>query len=167
MIITLRAMTDDEFAEYRGQTSAHYAAALLDSGALGAEEALLYAERQTDELLPHGVRTRDMVLLVAEHDGDAVGSIWIGLPGSDADHPGAWVYDLHVAAAHQGHGYGRAIMEAGEAAMVARGVDEIGLNVFGRNAAAVRLYQSLGYQVTSQQMTKPLALHDHSGSSRP
>jgi ribosomal protein S18 acetylase RimI-like enzyme len=158
MIITLRAMTDDEYADYRGQTSAHYAAALLEFGALGAEEALRYAERQTDELLPHGVHTRDMLLFVAEHDGDRVGSIWIGLPGSDADHPGAWVYDLQVAAAHQGRGYGRAIMEAGEREMAARGVTEIGLNVFGRNAAAVRLYQSLGYRVTSQQMSKSLTV---------
>jgi ribosomal protein S18 acetylase RimI-like enzyme len=160
MIITLRAMTDDEFGDYRGQTSAHYAAALLDSGALGAEEALRYAERQTDELLPFGVHTRDMLLLVAEHDGVAVGTIWIGLPGADADHPGAWVYDLQVAPAHQGRGYGRAIMEAGEREVIARGITEIGLNVFGRNAAAVRLYQSLGYQVTSQQMTKPLTLQE-------
>jgi ribosomal protein S18 acetylase RimI-like enzyme len=160
MIITLRAMTDAEYVDYRGQTSAHYAAALLDSGALGAEEALRYAEQQTDELLPYGVNTPDMRLFVAEHDGVRVGSIWIGLPGSDADHPGAWVYDLHVLPAHQGKGYGRAIMEAGEREMVARGITEIGLNVFGRNAAAVRLYQSLGYQVTSQQMAKPLTLQE-------
>jgi|GEM_PF-4410039 ribosomal protein S18 acetylase RimI-like enzyme len=32
----------------------------------------------------------------------------------------------------------------------------IGLNVHGSNAAARNLYTSLGYQVTTQQMKKPV-----------
>lgn len=39
---------------------------------------------------------------------------------------------------------------------VRRGVAELGLNVFGSNATARHLYESLGFQVTSQQMAKPL-----------
>lgn len=47
-------------------------------------------------------------------------------------------------------------MLAAERELVDRGVSRLGLNVFGANKTAVRLYERLGYQVIAQQMTKPL-----------
>ena len=35
-------------------------------------------------------------------------------------------------------------------------MERLGLNVFGTNTPAIALYDSLGYTVTSQQMSKPL-----------
>jgi ribosomal protein S18 acetylase RimI-like enzyme len=35
-------------------------------------------------------------------------------------------------------------------------VHRVGLNVFGTNQTAIRLYESLGYEVLSQQMAKRL-----------
>ena len=45
-------------------------------------------------------------------------------------------------------------MLAAERELAARGWHELGLNVFGYNTAAIRLYESLGYEVAAQQMTK-------------
>jgi len=47
-------------------------------------------------------------------------------------------------------------MRAAEEELVHRGVTKLGLNVFGGNTTAIRLYESLGYEVISQQMSKPL-----------
>ena len=46
------------------------------------------------------------------------------------------------------------LLAEGEAA--ARGMVSVGLNVLGNNTVARGLYDSLGYQVTAQQMKKVL-----------
>ena len=38
-----------------------------------------------------------------------------------------------------------------------RGIPRIGLNVFGRNAVARHLYESVGYQISSIQMSKDIS----------
>ena len=59
-------------------------------------------------------------------------------------------------AVHRGAGYGRALLTAAEEELRHRGAPAVGLNVFGHNQVAVRLYTSSGYRVTSQQMLKEL-----------
>jgi ribosomal protein S18 acetylase RimI-like enzyme len=48
------------------------------------------------------------------------------------------------------------ITAAGDAVR-ALGADSLGLNVFGDNAPAIAVYDSLGFQVTAQQMSLPLS----------
>jgi ribosomal protein S18 acetylase RimI-like enzyme len=48
-------------------------------------------------------------------------------------------------------------LQAAEREAQRHGADAIGLNVFGGNDAARRLYESSGYQVTSIQMRKSFA----------
>lgn len=47
-------------------------------------------------------------------------------------------------------------MLAAEAYVRDHGVERLGLNVFGGNAAAIALYDDLGYAVDAQQMSKQL-----------
>jgi ribosomal protein S18 acetylase RimI-like enzyme len=47
-------------------------------------------------------------------------------------------------------------MEVAERQAREYGCSSLGLNVFGGNEVAIRLYQSLGYRTTSQQMNKRL-----------
>jgi ribosomal protein S18 acetylase RimI-like enzyme len=68
----------------------------------------------------------------------------------------AWVNDVEVDEAFRGRGYGRQVMLLAEQAAAARGMTSVGLNVHGSNAVARDLYDSLGYQVTAQQMKKSL-----------
>ena len=68
----------------------------------------------------------------------------------------AWVNDIEVDEACRGRGYGRQAMLLAEQAARNRGMTSIGLNVHGRNTIARALYDSLGYEVMSQQMKKPL-----------
>ena len=68
----------------------------------------------------------------------------------------AWVYDVEVDEAFRGRGYGRQTMLLAEREARARGMTSIGLNVHGKNTVALSLYDSLGYEVTTQQMKKPV-----------
>lgn len=157
MTVSLRPMTQDEYDRLTPAVVDSFAAKLLEAGhATSPEDARTQTLAQIEQLLPQGIETSWMLLLVAEGNGDVVGQIWLSLPGT-ATHPDtAWVYNIEVSSEHRGKGYGRAIMLAAEEELKARGVDRLGLNVFGSNTTAIALYDSLGFAVMSQQMSKPL-----------
>jgi len=80
--------------------------------------------------------------------------LWFG-PSTD-DPTMAWIYDITVDEDERGKGWGRAIMHAFEAEARARGFARAGLNVYGDNHVARRLYESLGYVETARQLHKEL-----------
>jgi ribosomal protein S18 acetylase RimI-like enzyme len=158
--LRVRPMTPGEFAAFRSRLVREYAAEHVAAGNWTEEEAHDRSTKEHDELLPQGVDTPGVLLLMAETaDGEIVGHVWVGLerrPGI----PGAWIYSIEVEPDKRGKGYGRALLAAGEREAALRGVKTIGLNVFGPNAVARHLYESAGYEVASLQMRKELAPPD-------
>jgi ribosomal protein S18 acetylase RimI-like enzyme len=148
-------MTPDEFDLYRRRAVGEYAAEHVRAGDWSQEEAERRAAKETDDLLPDGVDTPGMVLLVAEAEGELVGLVWLGR--APRQQVGWWIYDIEVVSAQRRRGYGRALLAAAEREAQSRGGGAIGLNVFGGNDAARRLYESSGYQLTSIQMRKSFA----------
>lgn len=73
-----------------------------------------------------------------------------------APREGAYVYDVGVAEEHRGRGHGRSLMLLAERVALADGMDTLGLHVFADNTPALRLYESLGYRVTSYNLYKHL-----------
>jgi ribosomal protein S18 acetylase RimI-like enzyme len=157
MAVTLRPMTGDELAARTAALTEDYALDLHRSRGLPLDLARLESRRQTAELLPDGVATDGMLMFVAEADGAAVGWIWISLPSSPERPDTAWIYEVQIDAGHRRNGYGGAVMRAAESELARRGVTRLALNVFGDNTAAIRLYESLGFRTTSQQMAKSVA----------
>ena len=150
-----RAMTQEEFSNFRRRAIMEYAAEHVRAGDWSAEDAEQRAAKETDDLLPQGADTGGMVLLVGEIAGEVVGVVWVGrAPG---DRAGWWVYDIEVVSAQRGSGYGRALLVAAEREAQRRGGRSIGLNVFAGNDVARGLYESSGYAVASIQMRKRFA----------
>jgi len=145
-------MTQSEFEEYLARAVPEYAASKVQAAMHAAEDAERLAREELERLAPDGPATPGHLLFTAVDEGAAVGILWLGLPVEWRPQP--WVYDIWVDEIHQGKGYGRAIMLAAERELAARGLHELGLNVFGYNTPAIKLYESLGYEVTAQQMTK-------------
>ncbi|BCJ27443.1 GNAT family N-acetyltransferase [Actinocatenispora sera] len=152
--VTLRPMTQAEFDAYLDRTVREYGQDKVRAGEFAPERADEQARAEFTLLLPEGARTNGMLLFTAFDGDERVGMLWLALPS--ARRRQAWVYELWVAPAARSRGYGRAIMRAGERELAARGVTEIGLNVFGDNTTAIGLYESLGYKVIAQQMVKPV-----------
>jgi ribosomal protein S18 acetylase RimI-like enzyme len=153
--LVLRPLTDEEYAEFARHSLEGYVAQKSELGGVPAEQARAEGERDFAELLPDGLRTPGHWIRVGEVDGVPVGRLWVGL----RDDPGprlAWVYDVEVDEPYQGRGHGRALMLAAEDLAREVGAERLGLNVFGGNARARRLYESLGYSTTALQMAKPL-----------
>ncbi|GAB3141711.1 hypothetical protein GCM10027290_14900 [Micromonospora sonneratiae] len=157
MTVVLRPMTEQEFTERLGVLVDRYADDLRDSGRVSAAEAREESVRQSTGFLPQGLDTPGMLLFTAEADGQPVGWLWLG-PTAKADIPEqAWIYNIEVDEGHRGKGYGRAMMKAVERELGDRGYTRLGLNVFGGNSVAIGLYESLGFEVTAQQMAKSIA----------
>jgi GNAT superfamily N-acetyltransferase len=148
-------MTDAEFQQFREQAVREYAQARVEAGGWAPEEAERLSEQSTRELLPNGLDTEGMSLLVGEDEhGTPVGRVWVAL--QDRERPGAWIYDIEVLPGERGKGRGRELLHATEQLVREQGVETIGLNVFAGNAVARHLYASTGYEPTSIQMRKPL-----------
>lgn len=150
-------MTADEYADYRVRSQREYAQQIADSGQLDLEAAVQRSAVEFAQLLPDGLDSPGMHLWTAEAGDPAepVGLGWLELRRRTSG-VSAWIYDIHVAAARRGTGLGRGIMEALHEAARELGATSISLNVFGHNAAAIGLYDSLGYAVTAQQMKREL-----------
>jgi ribosomal protein S18 acetylase RimI-like enzyme len=157
--LRLRPATDAEFGAWRARHNAQYAAEKVAAGDWTAGEADSLAAEQTDHLLPEGPRTPGMLVLTSETpEGEPVGMAWVAL---DRDRPGAaWIYHIEVSSGQRGKGYGRALLRAAEQYSARHGATEIGLNVFGPNTVARRLYESSGYEITAINMRKQLAAQD-------
>jgi GNAT superfamily N-acetyltransferase len=155
--LRLRPMTEDEFAAYRARAVREYAEEKVGSGVWAAEDALERSDREFVGLLPDGIATAKMLLFTAEDGaGSPVGLAWLCLE-NEGDRGCAWVYDIEVVPERRGAGLGRVLLAAAEDEVRRHGAPALGLNVFGSNVRAQRLYASAGYRLVAQQMRKELA----------
>lgn len=150
-------MTEAEFEAYLRGAISNYANQHVAAGSWKTEEAEERSAAEFAQLLPAGLGTDDMLLYMAEAgDGEVVGWVWLCLKHPHRDQF-AWIYDIEVVADQRGKGYGRALLAAAEAELRLRDVAEVGLNVFGHNIVAQRLYTSADYELMSQQFHKVLS----------
>jgi len=161
--VRLRAMTPVEFAAWQLQIARAYADEQIAAGRWPAEGAVQRALDEDAERLPQGLDTPGMLLLRGVRpDGTSIGRVWIALEHPRGTPDCAFLLDIEVDAEHRGRGLGRALMKAAEQAVADHGVGALELNVFGQNTAAIALYTSAGYTVTTQQMRKRLSYNSPS-----
>jgi ribosomal protein S18 acetylase RimI-like enzyme len=101
----------------------------------------------------------DVVILVAERDGEVLGYTYAGVEGHDymsLRGPAGVLYDIVVDPAHRGHGVGRMLLEATIAALEARGAPRVVLSTAQRNEGAQRLFARAGFRPTMIEMTREL-----------
>jgi ribosomal protein S18 acetylase RimI-like enzyme len=154
--LRLRPPSQDEFEQWLPHTEAGYARQIAESGALPAAAAAERARLATARRFSKGLTSPGQVLFRLVAGEQPVGWLWLNVPASDGDPLMAWVNDIEVDPAYRGRGYGRTAMLLAEGEARARGMTSIGLNVHGQNTVARSLYDSLGYEVTAQQMKKSL-----------
>ena len=155
--LTIREMTRNEFDEWRDHAIRAFADEQVAAGNWSSSEAIELASKANDALLPDGFTTAGMLYLRAERaDGTYIGVLWLGLIQPRGTPDCAFIYDIEIDEAHRGAGYGRALLRAAEEAVRTRDVGAVELNVFGDNHRAIRLYETSGYRVVTQQMRKSL-----------
>jgi len=154
--LRLRLASADEVEAWLPRLAAEYAAKIAESGALPADEARRKAESDLRRQLTDGPDRAGQLIFRLMAGERPVGWLWLAMPYPGGDRSMAWVNNVEVDEEFRGRGYGRQAMLLAERAAASRGMTSVGLNVHGQNTVARGLYDSLGYQVTAQQMKKVL-----------
>lgn len=156
--VRFEPMSWDDYDAWSEHSLQGFAAQQVSSGLQPEAEATAYARQQLAQLLPDGLAT-PLHLFFTVHEaapGDpTVGYLWLRVRSLSSEVE-AFVFDVELHTHARGRGLGRATMLAAEGAARETGATIVRLNVFGDNAAAIGLYESLGYAVTSATMARPL-----------
>jgi len=103
------------------------------------------------------LRNSDVIVLVAEEQGEVVGYTYAGIEGYDymaLRGPAGVLYDIVVDPSHRGHGVGRRLLDATLAALAAKGAPRVVLSTAERNEPAQRLFARAGFRRTMIEMTR-------------
>ena len=103
------------------------------------------------------LRNRDVIVLVADANGEVLGYTYAGIEGYDymaLRGPAGVLYDIVVDPAHRQHGVGRLLLDATLAALTAKGAPRVVLSTAERNEPAQRLFAHAGFRRTMIEMTR-------------
>jgi ribosomal protein S18 acetylase RimI-like enzyme len=103
------------------------------------------------------LRDPDVVLLVAELDGDVVGYTYAELEGFDYASlrgPAGVIHDIVVDPRRRAAGVGRLLLDATVAALADRGAPRVVLHTAEQNEPAQRLFARAGFRRTMIEMTR-------------
>ncbi|WP_437930019.1 GNAT family N-acetyltransferase [Sorangium sp. So ce291] len=153
--ITLRPMEVSELEAFIRLTIEGYADDRAVAVSARAEDARRNARAQVEALLPRGLATPDHHIYTVVEGDAAVGHLWLAVTDVDGFRS-VVVYDIQLREEARGQGVGRRVMELAEEVASGLGARDLELHVFARNARARRLYESLGYEITSLCMRKTL-----------
>jgi ribosomal protein S18 acetylase RimI-like enzyme len=152
--LSLRRMVGSEISAFVETSRALYIVERVVSGD-DVASATRSADEQIAAMFPNGEPGPGHLLYHLEEEGETVGWLWIG-PASPDQLDSWWVWDIAIDESHRGRGLGKAAMLLAESEARAGGGTELGLNVFGHNSVARKLYEGLGYETVAIRMTKPL-----------
>ena len=150
-------MDESDFQEYRASAILDYADENVRAGNWDPEEAEEKASSTYDELLPDGVSTANnhLFCVVDSEKQTRVGMIWYVVKMRPSG-GSTFLCDFRIDEAHRRKGYGRRTLLHFEDELKKQGITRIALHVFGGNAPARSLYESLGYVITNIHMAKEL-----------
>jgi ribosomal protein S18 acetylase RimI-like enzyme len=157
MTVRFVPFTETDFRAWLVQSIPAFALTNVEDGRWSLAESIAKSQEAHAALLPQGLATPDH-FFVQLHDaagGEHVGMLW----WAEADKGGrreAYVYNIEIAEGARRRGFARAAFAELERVARERGVQQIGLHVFGHNAGARRLYDMLGFEPTSITMRKVL-----------
>lgn len=151
----LHPMTQTEYEAFVERAIPEFAADNVRAGYWSESEALEKSREGYEKLLPKGLQTENHYLYTLYGADEAVGMIWIR---ADLQSPlkNGFIFELYVDEKFRGKGYGKQAMWLIEEKARQLGLKSLGLHVFAVNNVARNLYESVGYEVSSLNMTKKL-----------
>jgi ribosomal protein S18 acetylase RimI-like enzyme len=156
--VTLDPMTEAEYDLFYEAAIPDFARQKVTSGEWSEEESLELSRLDYERLLPEGRKSKNQYLFTVRDaaSGEPVATLWLALR-TKADRLEGYIYDIEVREGQRGRGYGRATMHAAIEEARELGAETVGLHVFGHNAPARALYQSLGFVETNVSMSLELS----------
>ncbi len=149
MNITIEDFTQADFDDYMSNAVDLYAEQNIKSGRWTVEEARAKSKEQLDYILKDGLQTKGHVFWNICLEGKKIGHFWFYRRADDFS---IFAYDVLVAKEYQNQGIGTSAFPMIQERLKTLGVRKINLNVFSHNTGARRLYERLGFEMTSYNM---------------
>jgi ribosomal protein S18 acetylase RimI-like enzyme len=154
MAVTLEPMSPEDVGPWLEQSKADHVADQVDIGE-DPETARRITDSTSESLFPGGAPAAGQFVFLVTEDTIPVGSMWLGA-GDDGAPDVWWLWSIEIDVAARGRGLGRQAVKLAEQFARKSGATRLELNVFGNNTVARRLYDSLGYRISTIQMSKVL-----------
>ncbi|EGA90687.1 GCN5-related N-acetyltransferase [Planococcus donghaensis MPA1U2] len=149
----LQQMTEEEFDKYMAYLIPDYAKDLSENYMIPLEKAMNESKELMDQLLPNKQNSAEQLVynIYSTDEDKTVGVIWYNI---QSDSNKAYIYHIFIKEEFRKKGFATFVLQELEESMKSVGVISMGLNVFGTNPNAYKLYKKLGYQVQSTAMGK-------------
>ena len=152
-MLVFKKMNQRDFDSYLRDAVIKVAGEYALSGYYTEEEAMQVSQEAFHRYLPEGLDTVDNYIFNITNDNkEIIGMIWFGKIKNDE----VFIYDFIINESHQRKGYGKQTMELLEEYIKKLGCNKISLHVFGHNKAALALYEKMGYEAFSINMSKSI-----------
>jgi ribosomal protein S18 acetylase RimI-like enzyme len=126
-------------------------------------QRFMAATPRTEELYGSFLGTQlddpNIIILVADKDGAAIGYTYAGVEGNDymaLRGPAGVVYDIIVDPVYRRQGIGRMLLDGTIEALKTKGSPRVVLSTAERNASAQHLFDRTGFRRTMIEMTREL-----------
>ncbi|MCZ2720635.1 GNAT family N-acetyltransferase [Marinomonas sp. 15G1-11] len=162
LMITLREMRKDEFANYCNYFIDDYSHEIVANYGHAMDVAIEMAKQDLNKSFPNGLEknAHDLFCIDAKLEGNnslptLVGYLWFSI---NVDDNSAFIYDFYVYEAFRGQGFGKLAMSALETRLQSIKITQIKLRVAYQNKRALKLYQDAGFNITGINMSKILSM---------
>lgn len=151
----LQQMTEEEFDQYLAYYIPDYAKDLSENYMIPFEKAMNESKELMEQLLPNKQNSEEQLVynIYSTDEDKTVGVIWYNI---QSDSNKAYIYHIFIKEEFRKKGFATLVLQELEETMKSVGITSMGLNVFGTNPNAYKLYKKLGYQVQSTAMGKKI-----------
>lgn len=153
MALLLHRLGEEEFDDYYNHKVHRYAKALQENMLVTEKEALEKAKIHMNRFLPQSFHTPDHFIFNLIKEENKIGFIWLYVL---KEKNSAYLYDIFIQEQYRGNGLGKDAIKVVENWLNQFNIVHFDLHVFGNNKNALRLYEKLGFEVTSIYMRKKL-----------
>lgn len=149
----LQEMNEAEFDRYLEFLIPDYAGDLSENFLLPLEKAMEESENLMKGLFPDKQNSVGQYIfnIYSVEEDQNIGVIWYNI---QTESNKAYIFHILIHEAFRKRGFASVVLKELEETVKSSGVTSIGLNVFGTNPDAQRLYEKLGYQTASTAMRK-------------
>lgn len=146
-------MNELEFYKYIEEKEKRYAETLAQHTFEVTEPADVLARKQLQGYLPRGFQTELHEFYNIIEDGHICGYVWLKV---DDTKKSAFLYEIYLFDECRSKGIGKKVMKEIEGYLKVKKILYFKLHVFGTNYKAIKLYETLGFEVAGINMYKEI-----------